>query len=334
MHLTGLHHTSMYSATLSANLAFYTEVLGLRLVMRSVNQDNPRMYHLAYGDALGQPGTLLTFFDMPKAAPRRPRRNDVSEVALGVLGRAALDYWSERLADAGVSHSREAHRGRASLSFTDPDGQHLSLVDMASTVEQGTTIAPWTDTVPAHVTLQGLFSVTLTVERLEPTAQFFSEALNLVPVEDTLSNPSQRKMTFRVGTHQEVRVVENPDLPKRGLGAGSVHHVAFGVAKAELPAWQERLASAGYRVSDVIDRHYAAALYVREPNGVLIELSSDEFNLGDPAHLGERLLLPPRLEPQRAQIERALRPLSRADEDQTILRSAKGSESIGVSEMK
>lgn len=306
MHPTGLHHTTTLTARLADNLAFYRDLLGLRLVMNSVDQDDPRHRHLAYGDGAGRPGTLLTFVEVPRAAPHRPRHGEVSEIALGLPGEAAAEFWLDRLAVHGCSFDYEVGSGGASVALHDPDGQRLRLVDVGSAAEP---VATWPDApVPAEVALRGLAGVTLRVPRLEPTVRFLVDLLGLPrgPAPDLART---RRLDLPLGRAQRIRLFEDATTPRRGIGAGGVHHVALGVPARALPRWRERFVAAGRRPSGVVDRGYASALYVREPGGVLVELASDEFDLGDPARLGERLLLPPRLEAHRREIEAALPPL-------------------------
>jgi glyoxalase family protein len=318
MELLGLHHTSSLTARLRDNIAFYTQVLGLRRVLTTVNQDNPSMYHLLYGDAAGQPGALLTFFDLPHAARHRPGRDAISEIGLGVASREALGWWQERLDTHRISHTGIAELGtRATLGFTDPEGQRLRLVAPAAH-EHPATGSPWPKSpVPIAFGLRGLASALLTVRDLEPTARVLRDLFGLREL-DGYARPdaaTQQVLVFALGSgaaSAQLHVEERPEQERARYGAGGVHHLAFRVAVAELEGWHERLMAAGLRSTGVVDRHYFQSLYVREPNGILFELASDGPPLmpeGSPEKAGEILHLPPWLEPRRVQIEAALAPL-------------------------
>jgi glyoxalase family protein len=316
MELTGLHHVTAVTGRAPENLAFYTGLLGLRLVKKTVNQDDVSAYHLFYGDALGHPGTELTFFDWPRLASRVLGPGTISATALRVGGREALDYWALRLADNGITAARsEPGAGSgAALAFEDPEGQRLELVDDGG-APGGT---PWPQSpVPPDVAIRGLHGVTLTVERLEPTAWFLTDVLGFRRTrEDAPDGRAGRTAVFESGPGgpgTEVRVEEQPDTPPGVVGPGGVHHVAFRVPDADTQRrWRERIAAARVPVTEVIERYYFKSIYFREPGGVLFEIATDGPGFSadeDPAHLGERLALPPFLEPHRAEIEAGLRPL-------------------------
>ena len=313
--LGGLHHVSALSAHVGRSHDFYTRVLGMRPVVRTVNQDDPTMYHLFFGDGVASPGSDMTVFGMPRAAPEHRGNNSVTRTTFRVAGAAALDYWSERLAAHGVAHAGVAERdGRRVLDFDDAVGTRLSLVD-----DGGAGAAfPWdASPVPAECQVRGLGYVVLTVPRLEPTHRFLVDALGLraarrYPASDAPGFDAHVYEVGDGGAHAEVHVVARDDLPRARYGSGAVHHLALRVPDGEgVAAWAARLDAAGYRNSGVVDRHYFASVYVREPNHVLFELATDGpgFAVDGPLD-GARLSLPPRLEPRRREIEAALPPLA------------------------
>lgn len=319
MELTGLHHVSALTAQAANNVDFYTRVLGLRLVKKTVNQDDPSSYHLFYGDERGNPGTELTFFDIPYAARNHPGVGSISRIALRVPGQDALAWWENRFAELGVEHdARTTEAGRHVLAFRDPEGQRLALVDDSDAPLPGGT--PWDrGSAPAPVGIRGLGEVSLTVRAIEPTERVLTEIMGFTRRGGYAANddgPQRDIIVFGTGVGgpgAEVHVDERSDLPRERLGRGGVHHVAFRVPTREQHLeWLDRLETAGLRTSGLIDRFYFRSIYFREPNGVLFELATDGPGFltdEDGAHLGERLSLPPFLEPHRAAIEAGLRPL-------------------------
>ena len=317
LELGGLHHVTAVTARAAENVAFYTQTLGLRLVKKTVNQDDVSAYHLFYADEGGNAGTEVTFFDWADAAPNRPGTGEVAAIALRVADRATLDWWAARFRDLGVAHQPIAERdGRALLAFTDGEGQRLELVeDGAGGVPGG---VPWPGSpVPVERQVRGLSGVTLVVAGLAATARVLTEVLGFRQVgQDTSAGGGgvTRFETGPGGPGTEVRVAVRPDLRPARQGRGGVHHVAFRTPDEEQhQAWQRRIAAAGLNVTPVIDRFYFKSIYFREPGGVLFEIATDGPGFAtdeDPAHLGERLALPPFLEPYRAQIEAGLRPLA------------------------
>ena len=320
MNLEGLHHVTAVTSNASLNVAFYTEVLGLRLVKKTVNQDDVSAYHLFYGDEVGHAGTEITFFDWAFAGSHVPGAGMISATALRVPGRAALEWWVERFQQYAVAHGEiEERAGRLVLRFADPEGQRLELVDDTPTgdgprVQPGT---PWRQSpVPVECAIRGLEGVTLDVKSLGPTSAILTSLLGFRKAGEYVDG-GHRAATFEVGPGgpgAEVRLIERPDLPRRAMiGAGGVHHVAFRTPdEEEHAAWQARLSRAGVQVTPVIDRYYFRSIYFREPGGVLFEIATDGPGFAtdeDPEHLGEKLALPPFLEPRRAQIEANLKPI-------------------------
>jgi glyoxalase family protein len=311
MQLTGIHHLTAISANAPRNHDFYANVLGMRLVKKTVNQDDVSAYHLFYADARGSPGTDLTFFEWP--APRERRgTNSIVRTALRVAGREALEYWAARLADAGVPRGPlAAQDGRWQFAFEDPEGQRLAMID-----DGGTGAAhPWARSpVPASCQIRGLGPITMSVPDLAPSAAFASRVLGMREVR-SYTDAGVAVQVFAMGDGgpaAELHMRIEPALPPAGQGAGGVHHVAFRVPDDAFDSWVARYESLGVRSSGAIDRFYFRSLYAREPGGILYEIATDGPGFGTDEStdaLGERLSLPPFLEPRRADIERGLQPL-------------------------
>lgn len=321
MQLTGLHHVSALTAQAANNVDFYTRTLGMRLVKKTVNQDDPSSYHLFYGDEIGRPGTELTFFDIAHAAPNHPGYSSISRIALRVTGQDALAFWADRFATLGVEHDPiSVEAGRHVLTFRDPEGQRLALVDDTDAPLAGGT--PWArSSAPAAAGIRGLGAVTLTVRALEPTERVLTEVMGFTRRGSYAASdgPQRDIVVFGTGVGgpgAEVHVDQRADLSRELLGRGGVHHVAFRVPTAEQHLeWLDKLEAAHLRTSGLIDRFYFRSIYFREPNGILFELATDGPGFAtdeDEAHLGEGLALPPFLEPHRAAIEANLRPLDTA----------------------
>jgi glyoxalase family protein len=316
MNLTGIHHLTAVSADAAANHRFYTQVLGMRLVKRTVNQDDTSAYHLFYGDGAATPGSDITFFEFPVGPAKRGTRS-IARSGLRVTGRAALEYWAARLAEHDVAHGGIIMRnGRLTLDFEDPEGQRLSLVDDGG---EGEGVTWDRSSVPAAHQIRGLGPMLLSVPRLDHTDVVLSQLLGLRATgtyrdENLASGEITVYSIGEGGAHAELHVVAEPDKPVAREGAGSVHHVALRVPTfADYDAWAQRLADAGYPNSGKVDRHYFRSLYFREPGGILFELATDGpgFDVDESmATLGEKLALPPFLEGRRAAIERGLKPLA------------------------
>jgi glyoxalase family protein len=316
MELEGLHHVTAVTGDAAGNVRFYTRVLGMRLVKKTVNQDDVSAYHLFYGDEAGHPGTEVTFFDWPNIGPNVPGTGMVGPIGLRVPSRGALDWWAARLDRLGIERGEVEDRGgRATLAFADPEGQRLEFV--AAGERPGD--SPWKDSpIPAEMAIRGLASVTLVVESLGPTERTLVDVMGFrqsgtYPFPDV---PARQVVVFEAGpggSGAEVHVQERPDLPPTRLGIGGVHHVAFRTPNdVEHRQWRERVARARLGVTPVIDRYYFKSIYFREPEGVLFEIATDGPGFAadeSPEHLGESLALPPFLEPHRAEIEAGLVPL-------------------------
>lgn len=316
MNLTGIHHLTAISADIRANHHFYTRVLGLRLVKRSVNQDDVSAYHLFYADAKGSPGTDITFFDW--AMPRERRgKHSIVRTHLRVNGPAALEWWAAHLRAAGVAAADIVEvDGRATLYFEDPEGQRLALLDDGGA---GDPPAIWEKSpVPAEHQIRGLGPITISVPALSDTEEVLTRVMNLRKARDYAhaDNPHNQVHVFEMGSggpHAELHVVAQPDLPVAVQGAGGVHHVAFRTPnEAEYHAWTDRLNEFHIPNSGEIDRYWFRSLYFREPNGVLFEIATDGPGFAvdeDVATLGEKVVLPPFLEPHRQQIVPRLKPI-------------------------
>ena len=299
MELHGVHHITAITGDAPGNVEFYVGVLGLRMVKKTVNQDDPGVYHLFYADEAGSPGADLTFFEYPGFGRGLPGAGMVHRIVSRVGSPGALAFWEERLLAAGA----DPVRTDGSVRFADPEGLEHELVVYAGADPPLVANAP---DIPREHALQGFDGVR--AYALEPvrSAPLFGDVLGFRGGHDSLweVRGSERGGTF----------TWDPAPPTRPIqGAGTVHHVAFAARLEEHDAWRERVAGSGLaQPTPVIDRFYFRSVYFREPNGVLFELATMGPGFGadeDPAHLGERLSLPPRFEPLRAQVEQTLTPL-------------------------
>ncbi|WP_273842421.1 ring-cleaving dioxygenase [Rubrobacter calidifluminis] len=305
----GIHHLTAIAGPPRENVLFYSEVLGMRLVKKTVNFDDPTTYHLYYGDGTGSPGTIITFFPWPGAPKGRKGSGQVITTAVSVPA-GSLGYWTQRLIENGVRFEKPRERfGDTVLGFQDPDGLRLELVAGRKETRQGYFGGP----VPPESAVRGLHHVTLAVEGAEKTAELLTEHLGFRKVGET-----EGRVRFAAGDGKPgslVDVSEAAGFPGGSTGVGTVHHVAFRVPDEESQlALREELSSLGYHVTPVMDRKYFRSVYFREPGGVLFEIATDPpgFTVDeDPDHLGERLQLPPWLEPQRTSLEGLLPALSR-----------------------
>lgn len=316
MELHGIHHLTAVSASIRENLRFYTRTMGMRLVKRSVNQDDVSAYHLFYADAVGTPGTDLTFFDW--SMPREERgTNSVTRTSLRVSGRDALEWWGERLKSMDVQHDGIGERdGRLVLDLEDGEGQRLSLID---DVGLGDPPTPWKESpVPPQYQIRGLGPIVMSVPSLERTDAVLTSVMQMERVREYASSFDSPhavhvyKMAGN-GPHTELHVAVQPEMQRATLGAGGVHHIAFRTpSEDEYHQWHERLESMGVRNSGEIDRYYFRSLYFREPGGILFEIATDGpgFSVDeDKATLGERVALPPFLEAHRKSIVANLKPI-------------------------
>lgn len=306
--LHGLHHVTAITAYAQKNLDFYTSTLGLRLVKKTVNQDDVSAYHLFYADAIGSAGSDLTFFDWPQIRPYQIGAGTVSETSLRILGgETSLELWLRWFDQQNVRHGAiETVSSRPSLAFQDDEGQHLRLI---AETESTTTAHPWHGCpVPMSAAIVGLGSVTLTVPDFGATHQFLTDVLGFSNREDD----SEIFETGPGGIGAQLRLLSSTTTGQEG--AGGVHHVAWRVRdQQELLTWQEHLRRRGCQTSGEVERHYFKSLYFRIPGGILFEIATDGPGFAadgeDPEHLGEKLALPPFLEPRRASIEAGIKPL-------------------------
>ncbi len=308
--VSGLHHVTAISGPAQENLDFYAGVLGMRLVKKSVNQDDPGTYHLFYADAEGRPGTDLTFFPWAHLAPSRRGHGLASEVSLAVPP-GALDFWAARLERYGAElGSLEPRFGEPTLALRDPHGQPLALVESASALARPFT--PWeASPVPADRQIRGLHGARLRERELATTIAFLTGALGFRPLASEAG--WQRYAVADGGSGTFVDLAEAPGESRGAWGVGAIHHLAWRVDdEAHQLAVRAAVGEAGGQATPVIDRFWFRSVYFREPGGVLFELATDGpgFAVDEaPERLGESLVLPPWLEPQRAEIEAVLPPL-------------------------
>jgi glyoxalase family protein len=288
--LPGLHHVTAITGNAQNNHDFYTQTLGLRLVKLTVNFDDPSSYHLYYGDTVGSPGTIMTFFAGQGSAPGRIGAGQATVTAFAVP-RGSLGYWKERLESARFPVKQLEVFAKARLEFSDPDGLRLAMVEGESSV--GTEIS-------------GFAGVVLGLSRPEASQRLFTESLDF----ELVGEEAGRRL-YRT-EHSWLETVTEPGAPGR-MGAGTVHHIAWRTPDdANQTIWLERLQGLGVHTSPVMDRNYFHSIYFREPGGVLFEIATDPpgFTVDQPLEqLGRKLVLPPWLEPHREKIQRFLPPL-------------------------
>jgi glyoxalase family protein len=298
MRLDGIHHITAITGDAPRNVDFYTRVLGLRLNAKSVNQDDPTVYHLFYGDELARPGADLTFFEYPGATPGRPGAGMIHRIVWRVASEQALAFWAERLQREGF----EVERTNGSLRFADFEGLGHELIVDPSGDEPLIAEHPQ---IPAELALQGF----------EGVRAYSSNRSGTVAVLERLMGAQARE-----GELWELRgskrggwiALDDPPAERGRQSAGTVHHVAWGTTDAEQGQWVQRLNEARVPNTGIVDRHYFHSVYFREPGGVLYELATEEpgFTVDGPVEeFGKRIILPPWLEPQRAQVEARLTPL-------------------------
>lgn len=303
--ISGLHHVTSIAGDPERNVEFYTDVLGLRLVKRTVNFDDITTYHLYYGDEVGSPGTILTFFPFGGGQSGRVGRGQTSATAF-VVPSGSLEYWQGRFGDLGVEYDAVEERfDERVLPFYDHDGQPLELVTGEADIE------PWEGSdVPADHAIRGFHGVTLL--SADPAAT--RDVLETMGYEATGTVEGRTRLVGSGERAAVVDVVDDPDAARGMQGAGTVHHVAFRVPDDETQnAWREHLTEEGLRVTPQKDRQYFRSIYFREPGGVLFEFATDVpgFDRDEPvSELGSELKLPPWLEDDREAIEQQLPPLS------------------------
>ena len=292
MRLEGVHHVTAITGDVLKNVDFYTRVLGLRLVGKSVNQDDPSVYHVFFFDEHGRPGADITFFEYRGAARGRAGSGMVHRVLWRVTGDPALAFWETRLAKEGVA----TQRAEASLRFADPEGLEHELV--VAHVPDEPRIADHPE-IPREMALQGFHGVRAYGGRIERSAALLEAVLGGKRVAD---NTWELRGDRRGGTIQ----LDAPPAERGIPGAGTVHHVAWGTSVAEHPKWVDELADHGVHSTPVVDRHFFKSIYFREPGGVLFEIADDGPGFGKDEELGKAIVLPPWYESHRARIESML----------------------------
>jgi len=304
--VNGLHHVTAIAGPAQENLDFYAGVLGMALVKKSVNQDDPGTYHLFYADAEGHPGTDLTFFPWAQAAPARPGHGLANEVALAVPG-GSLAWWGPRLERYGAPvGASETRFGERALLFKDPHGLDVALVESE---RPGLEFTPSDSSpVPVESQIRGLHGARLREHNLDQTTAFLTEVMGFRHV--GTEGGWHRYAVAGGGSGAFLDLAEAPDAPRGFWGVGSIHHLAWRVDDEEHQlAMRKRVEAASRHPTPVIDRFWFKSVYFTEPGGVLFELATDGPGFAvdeDPAHLGEALVLPPWLEPERKKIEGAL----------------------------
>ncbi len=299
MQLDGMHHITMITGDAQRNVDFYADLLGLRFVKKTVNFDAPDAYHLYFGDEHGNPGSILTWFEFTGAAPGKPGAGMIHTIQLGVPSAASLDFWADRLTQAGYKNTRNGD----SLSFSDYEGLEFELVVADPSNKPLQAEHPQ---IPPEHQITGVEGVRAYIGRgVDADKQLLTETLGFSATDSDgtyiLQGPTRRfKLTYE-------------PAPGQGMqGAGSVHHIAWHSADEDHVSWQNRVREAGMHVTPVIDRDYFNAIYFREPQGILFEIATTSPGFAvdeDPAHLGEQLRLPKQHEHLRAQLETLLRPL-------------------------
>ena len=299
MRLQGLHHITAITGDAQRNLDFYTRVLGLRLAAKTVNQDDPSVYHLFYADEQGRPGAELTFFEYPGAIPGRAGAGMVHTIVSRVGSTEALDFWEQRLAGEGLATERV---GDDALRFADPEGLGHELAVRPGVDEPLSAEHP---EIPLEHALQGFDAVRAYSSNPERSRALLEQVLDAKPIGDAA-------WELRGERRGGVIAYEPAPAEPGRQSAGTVHHVAWGTSQADHPKWHERVQLLGIPNSGIIDRHYFHSIYFREPSGVLFELADDGpgFTVDVPLdELGSVVILPPRFEPHRAEIEKRLTPL-------------------------
>lgn len=305
--LTGLHHVTAIASDPQKNVDFYAGVLGLRLVKQTVNFDDPGSYHFYYGDGLGTPGTLLTFFAWPGGRRGRRGGGQVTAASLSVSPNS-LDFWRKRLHAHGVPiEPAETRLGETVLPFYDPDGLRLELVPVATDARSG-----WTEgAIPGEHAIRGIHAVTLPERSPERTAVLMTDTLGFRAVQTEGEWTRYALGDGSSGTFADVQNVA--DILPGQIAVGNIHHVAWRTPDdAQQEAWLQQISEMGIGVSPVMDREYFQSIYFREPGGILFEVATDPpgFTVDETAEmLGEHLKLPAQYEADRAQVEAHLPPI-------------------------
>ena len=303
--INGIHHITAIAGNAKRNFDFYTKVLGLRMVKKTVNFDDPETYHFYYGDEYGTPGTILTFFPWGNIMQGRRGARQATEIGYAVpVG--SLDFWQQRFEANNVIYNKVAEKfGDRYLTFLDPDGLKLELVEAkANDNRKG-----WeTDEIKSEHALMGFYNITITTNKMQPTADILTNVFGYRLLEQNVNR--YRFITDAVDTANIVDLVEVAGEVAGHVAGGSVHHVAFRVENEEvLMQFRDKIVALGLHITEKIDRNYFYSLYFREPGGVLFELATDNpgFSVDEPVEtLGEHLKLPAQYEEYRASLETTL----------------------------
>ena len=305
--ILGIHHITAIAGDPQTNVDFYAGKLGLRLVKVTVNFDDPGTYHLYYGDGVGHPGTILTFFPWPHAPKGRRGTGQVTETVFAIPANAA-GYWEGRLTESGIAFQMSERFGEAVISFADPDGMNVELVASASAPADRAYLE---GAVPAEYAIRGFHSATLREGDPRRTAELLT---GIMGFEQVAQHGNRSRYAVNSGqTANLLDVVAAPDEQPGRVFVGTVHHIAWRTPDdSQQLAWQEALSAKHYGVSPVMDRKYFHSIYYREPGGILFEIATDPpgFGVDQPVEeLGSRLVLPAWLEPERKKLEQVLPPL-------------------------
>jgi glyoxalase family protein len=303
--IKGIHHITAIAGNAKRNVKFYTDTLGLHLVKKTVNFDDPNTYHLYYGDKTGSPGTILTFFPWEGITAGRRGARQATEIGYSIP-QGSLDFWLKRMDDHNVIHNKVAEKfGEQYLTVLDPDGLKLELTVAKDEDKR----LPWeTNEIKAVNAVKGFHNITITTNKIEPTAKILTEVLGYKLLEQHVNR--YRFITDAVENANIVDLVEVAGEIAGHVAGGSVHHVAFRVSNEKtLMEYRDKIAALGLHITDKIDRNYFYSLYFREPGGVLFEIATNNpgFAVDEPAdELGTHLMLPPQYESRRADIEQQL----------------------------
>jgi glyoxalase family protein len=302
--ILGIHHITAIAGDPHTNLDFYAGLLGLRLVKLTVNYDDPGTYHLYYGDGVGHPGTILTFFPWPHAPQGHRGTGQVTETAFAIP-ESAIDFWEKRLAARGVSFKSFDRFGERVISFSDPDGLGIELIGTKTTREDR---AYQAGSIPIHFAIRGFHSATLTQADHHATAKLLTDTMGFKLIEE-----NETRSRYKVDSGESASLVDVVHAPNERSGrvlVGTVHHIAWRTPDDEQQLrWLTELSRLDYGVSPVMDRKYFHSIYYREPGNILFEIATDPPGFGvdeSMENLGTKLVLPPWLERDRAKLEASL----------------------------
>jgi glyoxalase family protein len=315
--ILGIHHVTAIAGDPQTNLDFYAGVLGLRLVKLTVNYDDPGTYHLYYGDGVGHPGTILTFFPWPHAPQGRRGTGQVTETAFAIPD-SAIDFWKTRLTARGIHFHSVDRFGEPVISFSDPDGLGIELIGTKTTREDR---AYQEGAIPIEFAIRGFHSATLTQADHRATAELLTDTMGFKLIEE-----NETRFRYKVDSGEAASLVDVVRAPNERAGrvlVGTVHHIAWRTPNDEQQLrWLTELSRLDYGVSPVMDRKYFHSIYYREPGNILFEIATDPpgFSVDEAAEsLGTKLVLPPWLERDRAKLEASLPPLTLPVREESIV---------------